>query len=255
MALLEAAGIGLRFGGVAALADVSFAVEQGEVLGLIGPNGAGKTTMLNVISGVLPPSAGRVSFAGAIITGMRPHRIAKLGIARTFQIVQPFGQLTVRENVAIGAMFSRRRIPHRDEALARAQAALERVGLSARAEHSPRQLTLAERKQLELARALAMEPKLMLLDEVMAGLNQAEVGRIVALIREINQAGLTIIMVEHVMKAIMAACHRIVVLHFGRKIADDTPEGVVGNAEVIRAYLGDRFAERHRSRRGIDAPR
>ncbi|MGP0092951.1 MAG: ABC transporter ATP-binding protein [Xanthobacteraceae bacterium] len=249
MALLAASGIGVQFGGVAALSDVSFDVGEGEVLGLIGPNGAGKTTMLNVISGVINPVRGEVTFAGGAITGMRPHRIAKLGIARTFQIVQPFVRLTVRENAAIGTMFSSHRIPHRDEALARAQAALEQVGLAAKADQSPGHLTLAERKRLELARALAMAPKLLLLDEVMAGLNHVEVGRIVELVRAINAAGLTIIMVEHVMKAIMAACHRIVVLQFGRKIADDTPQHVVGNADVIAAYLGDRFARRHRAGR------
>jgi len=251
MALLEAKGVGVRFGGVAALSDVSFEVRDGEVLGLIGPNGAGKTTMLNAVSGVVPLTHGRLTFAGEQINGMRPHRIAKLGIARTFQIVQPFVRLTVRENAAIGAMFSSRWVPHREEALARAQAALERVGLAAKADHSPRSLTLAERKRLELARALAMNPKLLLLDEVMAGLNHVEVGRIVDLVGGINAAGLTIIMVEHVMKAIMAACHRVVVLQFGRKIADDTPGRVVGNAEVIAAYLGDRFARRHQAAVGV----
>jgi branched-chain amino acid transport system ATP-binding protein len=247
MALLEARGVGVRFGGVAALSDVSFEVRQGEVLGLIGPNGAGKTTMLNAVSGVVPLTQGQIAFAGEQISGMRPYRIAKLGIARTFQIVQPFVRLTVRENAAIGAMFASHWVPHREEALARAQTALERVGLAAKANHSPRSLTLAERKRLELARALAMNPKLLLLDEVMAGLNHVEVGRIVDLVGEINAAGLTIIMVEHVMKAIMAACHRVVVLQFGRKIADDTPEHVVGNADVIAAYLGDRFARRHQA--------
>jgi branched-chain amino acid transport system ATP-binding protein len=247
MALLEARGVGVRFGGVAALSDVSFEVREGEVLGLIGPNGAGKTTMLNAVSGVVPLTHGQIAFAGEQISGMRPYRIAKLGIARTFQIVQPFVRLTVRENAAIGAMFASHWVPHREEALARAQTSLERVGLAAKADHSPRSLTLAERKRLELARALAMNPKLLLLDEVMAGLNHVEVGRIVDLVGEINAAGLTIIMVEHVMKAIMAACHRVVVLQFGRKIADNTPEHVVGNADVIAAYLGDRFARRHQA--------
>jgi len=200
MALLEAKGVGVRFGGVAALSDVSFEIKEGEVLGLIGPNGAGKTTMLNAVSGVVPLTHGQITFAGEQISGMRPYRIAKLGIARTFQIVQPFVRLTVRENAAIGAMFSSRWVPHREEALARAQTSLERVGLAAKADHSPRSLTLAERKRLELARALAMNPKLLLLDEVMAGLNHVEVGRIVDLVGEINAAGLTIVMVEHVMK-------------------------------------------------------
>jgi len=244
MALVEVDDISVQFGGVTALSGVSFEVRPGEVVGLIGPNGAGKTTLLNVISGVIAPTAGQVRFSDSVITGLRPHRIAKLGVARTFQIVQPFVRLTVRENAAIGSMFSSHRIPHRDEALERAQIALERVGLAAKADHSPRTLTLAERKRLELARALAMNPKLILLDEVMAGLNHTEVGRVVDVVRDLNVEGLTVIMVEHVMKAIMATCHRIVVLHFGRKIADGTPEDVVGNADVIAAYLGDRFARR-----------
>jgi branched-chain amino acid transport system ATP-binding protein len=248
--LLEATGITVHFGGITALTDVSFGVDEGEVLGLIGPNGAGKTTLLNVISGIYTPKPGRITYAGSEIVGMRPYRIAKLGIARTFQIVQPFVHLTVRENVAVAGMFSGTGLPHRDEALARAQEVLQRVGLAAKADYVPSTLTLAERKRLEFARALAMQPRLLLLDEVMAGLNHAEVGRIVELVRELNGAGLTIIMVEHVMKAIMAACHRIVVLQFGRKIADDTPEGVVGNADVIAAYLGDRYARRHRAARG-----
>jgi branched-chain amino acid transport system ATP-binding protein len=222
--LLEAKGITVCFGGVTALSDVSFGVDEGEVLGLIGPNGAGKTTLLNVISGICTPRPGRITYAGSEIAGMRPYRIAKLGIARTFQVVQPFVHLSVRENVGVAGMFSGTGLPNREEALARAQDVLQRVGLAAKADYLPRALTLAERKRLEFARALAMQPRL---------------------VRELNRAGLTIIMVEHVMKAIMAACHRIVVLQFGRKIADDSPERVVGNADVIAAYLGDRYARRH----------
>jgi branched-chain amino acid transport system ATP-binding protein len=181
---------------------------------------------------------------------MKPHRIAKLGIARTFQIVQPFQHLSVRDNVAIGAMFAATRAPSRAEALGRAEAALARVGLAAKADRRPRQLTLSERKRLELARALAMAPRLLLLDEVMAGLNHTEIEGIIALIREINEAGMTIIVVEHVMKVIMAVCHRIVVLQFGRKIADAAPNGVINDPHVISAYLGHRFAQRHQGLAG-----
>jgi branched-chain amino acid transport system ATP-binding protein len=246
--MLEVKGLGINFGGVAAVKDVTFEVQKGEIVGLIGPNGAGKTTTLNMISGLLPPAAGTIAFEGTTITGIKPHRIAKLGIARTFQIVQPFAHLTVRENVAIGTMFAGVRRPQREESLTRAEAALARVGLAAKADRTPPQLTLSERKRLELARALAMQPKLLLLDEVMAGLNHAEVERTIELIRQINASGLTILMVEHVMKAIMAVCHRIVVLQFGRKIADAEPEEVVANEKVIAAYLGHRFAEKRQAR-------
>jgi branched-chain amino acid transport system ATP-binding protein len=249
-AMLEARGVGLNFGGVAALSDVSFIVPKGAIVGLIGPNGAGKTTMLNVVSGLLRPTRGAILFGGVDVTGTRPHRIAKLGVARTFQIVQPFAHLTVRENVAVGAMFSGAQRPPRGEAMARADTALGQVGLAGKADRHPPQLTLSERKRLELARALAMNPKLLLLDEVMAGLNHSEVDRIVELIRAINTAGLTIVMVEHVMKAIMAVCHRIVVLQFGRKIADAAPEEVVGDSTVISAYLGHRFAQKHQAAAG-----
>jgi branched-chain amino acid transport system ATP-binding protein len=246
--MLSVNGLGINFGGVAAVNEVSFTVGRGEIVGLIGPNGAGKTTTLNMISGLLQPSSGSIAFEGTTITGLRPHRIAKLGIARTFQIVQPFAHLTVRENVAIGTMFAGARRPQRDESLIRAEAALAQVGLAAKADRKPPQLTLSERKRLELARALAMSPKLLLLDEVMAGLNHAEVERIIELIRQINASGLTIVMVEHVMKAIMAVCHRIVVLQFGRKIADAEPEEVVADDRVIGAYLGHRFAEKRQAR-------
>jgi branched-chain amino acid transport system ATP-binding protein len=252
--LLAADAIGISFGGVKALTEVSFEVAEGEVVGLIGPNGAGKTTLLNVISGLYRPSHGRLAYGAADITGMKPHRIAKLGVARTFQIVQPFQHLSVRDNVAIGALFAGERPPSRQEALGRAEAALARVGLAAKADRRPRQLTLSERKRLEFARALAMAPRLLLLDEVMAGLNHTEIDGIIALIHEINAAGMTIIVVEHVMKAIMAVCHRIVVLQFGRKIADAAPDRVVDDPQVISAYLGHRFAERHRRQADARSP-
>lgn len=246
MILLEGQNVSVRFGGVQALSDVSFHVDRSEVLGLIGPNGAGKTTLLNAISGLCPCSQGAMKFDGRTITGLKPHKIARIGIARTFQVVRPFDRLTALENVAVGAMFSGKGVPPRKEILDRAQEALEWTGLSAKSELFPRQLTLSERQRLELARALAMKPRLLLLDEVMAGLNHNEIDKMISLINDINSSlGMTIIVVEHVMKAIMNVCHRIAVLQFGRKIGDGRPEEIVKSPDVIQAYLGKRFAERH----------
>jgi len=243
--MFTAQGLTLHFGGVNALDDVSVSVSQGELVGLIGPNGAGKTTLLNAISGLHRPQSGTIEFDGRAITGLPPYKIAKLGIARTFQVVRPFATLTVRENVAVGAMFSGERTLGHADALARADKALEQVRLSAKAENLPSHLTLSERKRLELARAMAMRPKLLLLDEVAAGLNQTEIGSMIELVRSLNQAGQTIIMVEHVMKAILSLCQRIVVLQFGKKIADGAPQAIVSDPHVVKAYLGERFAKRH----------
>jgi branched-chain amino acid transport system ATP-binding protein len=251
--LLSVEDVSVNFGGVTALSGVSFALGRSEILGLIGPNGAGKTTLLNAVSGIVRPASGSVSFERESLVGMRPFRITRRGIARTFQIVRPFAHLTVAENAAVGATFATHSRPSQPEALKRAGEALARVGLEAKAEFLPHQLTLSERKRLELARALAMQPRILLLDEVMAGLNLAEIEPIIELVRSLARSGLSIILVEHVMKAVMSTCDRIVVLQFGRKIAEGTPEQIAGDQRVIEAYLGQRFADR-RAREAAGRP-
>jgi branched-chain amino acid transport system ATP-binding protein len=240
-ALLELDDVTRRFGGLNAVEGVSFSVAQGEILGLIGPNGAGKTTLINMITGVHPASRGTVRFDGHDITRKRPYQIARMGLARTFQVVQPFPKMTVLENAAAGALFSGRAGGVREaHAIARQQ--LEFTGLAELADRPAAALTLARRKRLELAKGLAMKPRLLMLDEVNAGLNPTEIAEALAMIRKIASLGVTIIVIEHVMKVVLSISHRLVVLHHGQMIAQGEPREVVSDKRVIEAYLGSKYA-------------
>jgi branched-chain amino acid transport system ATP-binding protein len=229
-----------RFGGLTAVSEVSMTVSQGSISGLIGPNGAGKTTLFTMISGFERPTAGRILFEGRDITGTAPEVLASAGIARTFQIVQPFAGLSVIENVAVGAYL---RHPSRGAALARAEEVAALVGLANLGQPAS-SLTVAGRKRLELARALATGPRLLLLDEVLAGLNPSEIRDIIPVVRAIRASGVTILMIEHVMQAVMSLCEHIHVIANGRTIASGQPQAVVGNPAVVEAYLGHGAAER-----------
>lgn len=237
MSLLEGHGITKSFGGLAALAGVDFAVGEGEVVGLIGPNGAGKTTLINAITGIHRADQGRFTFDGQDLTPLPPERIARLGIARTFQIPQPFHTLSVLENVMVGVAFGRRGTPMK-AAEAEARAVLEFVGLGDKAGVEPQSLTIVELRRLELARALGSGARLLLLDEIHAGLTPRELEDAITMIGKLRERGITILMVEHLMRIIMRVCERIIVLDFGRNIAAGTPEEIARDPEVIRAYLG-----------------
>ena len=235
-ALLQVEGISKSFSGLKAVQDVSLEVPEGSIVALIGPNGAGKTTCFNLIAGVYRPDAGAIRFAGERIDGRRPDRICRAGVGRTFQLVKPFAGLTVMENVMVGALNAS---PGVREARRTAEAVIEQIGLSGKAEQMAASLTLPDRKRLEVARALATGPRLLLLDEVMAGLRPTETDHMVALFRDLNaRLGLTILLIEHVMRAVMALSGRVVVLHHGQVIASGTPAAVTRDPAVLECYLG-----------------
>lgn len=236
--LLAVQGLTRRFGGLVAVDDVDLSVMPGEIVGLLGPNGSGKTTVLNLISGALKPDGGRVVLRGGAIEGLAPYKIARLGIARTFQLVRVLGSMTCRENVLAGLAFGMRN-DWGIRAERSADELLERVGLSGRGDTMATELTYIDQKRLELARALALRPDLLLLDEWLAGLNPTELLQGIDLIQSLRSEGIGILMVEHVMDAIRSLCDRCVVMNTGRKIAEGTPESVLSEPEVIRAYLGD----------------
>ncbi|HUL30221.1 MAG TPA: ABC transporter ATP-binding protein [Thermodesulfobacteriota bacterium] len=239
MKLLEVAGLNKHFGGLAACTNVDFHVEQGEILGLIGPNGAGKTTLFNLVSGALAPDSGTIAFKGCDIAGHKPHEITRRGIGRTFQSVRVFSKMSVFENVLLGHHFGNAKPSNPKEANEGTERILEFVELSAMKDARAMDLILANQKRLEVARALATGPDLLLLDEVMAGLNPTEVAQAMALVKRIREKGITILMIEHVMKAIMSICDRIVVLHHGEKIAEGLPGDISKNKTVIEVYLGE----------------
>jgi len=235
-ALLEVANVSKNFDGLRAVADVSFAVPDGAIFAVIGPNGAGKTTLFNLIAGVFAPNAGTIAFKGARIDRLPPDEVCRRGIGRTFQIVRPFPALSVEDNVAVGALLRR---PDPPAAMRRAHEILRHLDLFDKRRHLAGALTLPDRKRLEVARALATEPKLLLLDEVMAGLRPTETDRMVEIIRKLNtETGLTVLLIEHVMRAVMSVATRVLVLHHGAAIAEGTPEAVVREPAVVESYLG-----------------
>ncbi len=239
MRLLEVEGVGKRFGGVVALDGVTMGIEEGEILGLVGPNGSGKSTLINVLSGFYAADAGTVRFAGDDVTGVPAHRLASVGVARTYQIPRPFDTMTPRENIAVSYMFGHSR-HSLAEARKSAQEWLEFTGLAGVADVDIGELTLHQLKFLELARALATQPSLLLLDEVLAGLNPSEINASIEMIRRIHDRGITILIVEHVVRVVMALSNRIVVLDQGRVISDGEPEAVMTDPAVVAAYLGEK---------------
>jgi branched-chain amino acid transport system ATP-binding protein len=239
MPILEGQGVTKYFGGLAAVSDVNFYVDQGEIVGLIGPNGAGKTTLFGLISAAYVPKPGVIKFKGENITGLKPHQICRQGVARTFQSVKIFPNMTVINNVALGVHFGTTEQVTAARAVEEASMLLEFVGLSTRASVPAGDLTLVNQKLLEVARALATRPEVLLLDEIMAGLNPTEVALTMELVAKIRSQGITILMIEHVMKAIMSVCDRIMVLHHGKKIAEGTPHEIATSETVIKVYLGD----------------
>jgi branched-chain amino acid transport system ATP-binding protein len=241
--ILVAEHLSQRFGGIQAIDDLSFALKEGELVALIGPNGAGKTTLVNLLTGVHPPTSGRIRFQGVDVTSQKSYQAARRGLARTFQIVQPFPRMTVLENVAAGALFGGAQ-PSVAAAMEVAREQLEFTGLAALADRPASALTLAGRKRLELAKSMAMGPKILMLDEVNAGLNSSEIDGALRLIRQIAERGITILIIEHLMKVVMSLAERVLVLHHGQLIAEGSPTEIVRNSKVVEAYLGQKFAQR-----------
>jgi branched-chain amino acid transport system ATP-binding protein len=247
--VLETQGLGRRFGGLKAVDDVSFSVPEGQVLGVIGPNGAGKSTVINLVTGHIKPTSGRVLIGGADMTGARPWAIAHAGVARTFQIVEPFRGMTVRENVAVGILYGRKGTNRMSQALSQADEVLHEVGIAQLGDRSPGGLSVADARRLEFAKALALRPRLLLLDEVMAGLRHTEIEPSLELIRTLKDRGLTIVVVEHVMKAILAISDQVLVLHQGQVLTAGDPRTVLSDPRVIEAYLGQRYVQRREGER------
>jgi len=242
MPILEVKNLYKSFAGLMATNNISFSMQEGEILGLIGPNGSGKTTLFNLISGFLAPDSGQVAFEEKDITGQKPHRICKAGMTRTFQIVKPFPQLTTLQNVMVGSSYGRECSKNIKQSAEEAEEVLEFTGLSSKKMILGEQLGLADRKRLEIARALATKPKLLLLDEVMAGLTPNETEEAMHLIKAIREKGVTIMVVEHVMRAVLGLSDRIMVISAGEKIAEGVPAEIINNQQVIEAYLGSRYA-------------
>jgi branched-chain amino acid transport system ATP-binding protein len=249
MALLEGKGVSKSFGALNAVDQVDFQIGQNEILGLIGPNGAGKTTLVNLITGVYPLTTGQIVFNAQRIDGLKPARISRLGMTRTFQIVKPFPGMSVRENVVIGALFGKNGAARSTKsAFQEADRWIEYVNLQDYRKASVDQINISFRKRMDLAKALAMEPDLLMLDEVMAGLNSKDIEEMMALVTRVNQElKTTLLVIEHVMKAVMSISHRVMVLHHGRKIADASPQEIVKDDRVIEAYLGERYAKARRA--------
>jgi branched-chain amino acid transport system ATP-binding protein len=246
LTLLQVKGVSRRFGGVRALNDISFDMQAGEIVGLMGANGAGKTTLFSLIAGNVAPSAGEIWFDNNRIDGLAPHQVNRLGIARTFQIVRPFANMTVLENIAVGALYGRGRTMSQHRARERCMQILEEIGLADRSDMLASALTLAGRKRLEVARALATEPRLLLLDEVLAGLNATEARDALDLLRRLRASrSLSIVVIEHVMKALMQLSERIIVLHDGQKVMEGVPAEVANDPRVIKAYLGEKRGAEH----------